>query len=75
MADYSDLKEGQKVVFCHKIGGAGNLSKTEKVAFIEGLDNPERDFPVKVRIGAEEVAGDEAVKTYLEPSEINNIIK
>jgi hypothetical protein len=75
MADYSDLKEGQKVVFRHKIGGAGHLAKTEKVGYIEDLDDPERDFPVKIRIGAEEVLDeDDPVKTYVEPSEINNII-
>jgi len=95
MADYEQLAEGQKVVFRHKIGDAGNLAKTEKVGHIEKLDDPDRDFPVKVRIGVSSNAGsarqeatqsvrddaqevldeDDPVKTYLEPEEINNIIK
>lgn len=75
MANHSDLEEGQKVVFRHKIGDAGNLAKTEKVGRIAHVDSPERDYPVKVVLGVEETPGDERVTTYLEPEEINNIIK
>ena len=75
MAEYDELAEGQKIVFRHKIGGAGNLAKTEKVGRIESLRDPSRKFPVKVRIGAQEVLDeDDPIKTYLEPEEINNII-
>jgi len=74
--DYSELEEGQKVVFRHKIGGAGDAAKNEKVGYIESLDRPDRDFPVKVKIGAEAntVNGEDAPRTYLEPAEVNNII-
>lgn len=74
--DYSELEEGQKVVFRHKIGGAGDAAKNEKVGYIEKIDVEERDFPVKIKIGAEAetVNGKDAARTYVEPAEINNII-
>lgn len=72
--DYSELKEGQKIVFRHKIGGAGDISQTEKVGYIEGLDSSDRDFPVKVRLDKDETPEGNRVITYLEPEEINNIV-
>jgi hypothetical protein len=74
--DFEQLEEGQKIVFRHKIGGAGEASKNEKVGYIENLDDPERDYPVKVKIGpeAETVNGDDPARTYIEAWEVTNII-
>jgi hypothetical protein len=74
--DFEQLDEGQKIVFQHKIGGAGDAAKNEKVGYIEEIDVQERDFPVKIKIGAEAVTvnGKDAARTYVEPSEINNVI-